>query len=93
MGTISVGNLCKNGIPQNEWFSCLVEAGMKVQTQSKISKCHVAYFKHFQSTIFFLIAFFSQHLNYFVIVIWIVLNYIGNKNNPIVVNLLKINIK
>jgi hypothetical protein len=39
------------------------------------------HFKHFQSKIFFfLVAFLSQHLNYFVIIIWKILNYIGSKN-------------
>jgi hypothetical protein len=62
--------------------------------QSKISKCHVASFQAFSKyRFFFLIAFLSQHLNYSVILIWIVLNYIGNKNNPIAVNLLNINLK
>jgi hypothetical protein len=28
------------------------------------------HFKHFQNIYIFLIAFFSQHLNYFVIIIW-----------------------
>jgi hypothetical protein len=42
---------------------------------------------------FFLIAFFSHYLNYFVIIVWTCLNYIGHKNNPIVVNLLNINLK
>ncbi len=30
--------------------------------------------------IFFLVAFLSQHLNYFVIIIWKILNYIRSKN-------------
>jgi hypothetical protein len=32
-------------------------------------------------------------LNYSAIIIWTVLNYIGNKNNLIVVNLLNINLR
>ncbi len=41
----------------------------------------------FKIKIFFcLTAFLSQHLNYFVIIIWTVLNFIDSKNNPIVVH-------
>jgi hypothetical protein len=39
------------------------------------------HFKHFQSKdFFFLVAFLSQHLNYSVIIIWKICNYIGSKN-------------
>jgi len=64
------------------------------------SKCNLKFqivtwhhFKHFQNTIFFLVAFLSQHLNYSTIIIWIVFNYINSKKNPIVVNLLNINLR
>jgi len=47
----------------------------------KIQSAMWHHFKHFQSKDFlFLVAFLSQHLNYFVIIIWKILNYIGSKN-------------
>jgi len=52
------------------------------------SKCNLKFqsamwhhFEHFQSNFFFfLVVFLSQHLNYFVIIIWKILNYIRSKN-------------
>jgi hypothetical protein len=62
--------------------------------QSKFQSVTWHRFKHFQNTIFFsLVAFLSQHLNYSTIIIWIVFNYINSKKNPIVVNLLNINLR
>ncbi len=79
------------------WMNCkvFVSGG-----RPKGSKCNLNFkMPHgiisniFKIQLFSLVAFLSQHLNYFTIIIWIVFNYINSKKNSIVVNLLNINLR
>jgi hypothetical protein len=85
-------------MPKWYFIKCMVQMfGGGRREGSKRNQNFQSTMRHISSTfkvyIFFLIAFFSQYLNYLVIIIWINFKYINNKNNPIVVNLLNINLK
>jgi hypothetical protein len=61
--------------------------------QFTISKCHMASFQTFSKYRFFFLLTFFLSIWTIVIFIWTFLDYIGNKNNSIAVNLLNINLK